>query len=194
MRDILKFIGVGSLISLEKRKTKDGMDYLEGKLLSKTPSQMQITFVCFSKELCQSLLRENPVGERLKIQGSIKNHGVSQSISIYRLKKVETKYDKAEFFAIGTPRNITEHENVLNLAIETKTFYQGRIYLHSLDVKTYNSKNHIDKILKAKDRRVLAKGIIKEIPGDKGHTTICWLKSLDILQERVFEKEDRKGE
>lgn len=44
MKDILKVIAIGSLISLEKRRSINGLDYVEGRLLCRDASQKQMSF------------------------------------------------------------------------------------------------------------------------------------------------------
>lgn len=192
MRDIHKFIGVGTLVGLEKRRSSKGTDYLEGKLLCMDSSQKEITFTCFNKEMYQRLLREDYVGEKVKIKGSIKTQGTLLDIKVFRFERSNNKYDKTEFIAIGILEKIVEIENMLNLTLKVETFYQGRFYQYYLEMMSYN-KPPFRKVLQLKNKRVLVKGILKGISDNAGIKIICWLGSFSLLQEKLLPKPADRG-
>jgi len=186
MRDILKVIAVGNLIDLEKRRSINGLDYVEGRLLCRDALQKQISFFCFSRKINQRLLRENLIGERVKIIGSVRTRNNSLYMAIYRLERAKAVHDKAEFVAIGVLKDVFKKARILNFTIEARTFFQGQNFSNTLEVNALYEKVSINKLLVIKGKRVLAKGTIREITGSTGSKVICWLNFLDVLRERVF--------
>lgn len=141
---------------------------------------------CFNRKINQRLLRENLIGERVKIIGSVSTRSNSLYVAIYKLERAKAVHDRAEFVAIGFLKEMTEQGKTLNLAVEAKAFFRGQHFSSTLEIKALKKQGFKQKLLNIKGKRVLAKGIVREITDKTGSRTICWLDFLDVLRERVL--------
>lgn len=197
MRNILKVKAVGTLLDFQKWQSRKGKIYARGKLLCKIPAQIEIPFSCFRDSINERLFSENKTGERVKIIGNISNWRDAITINIYRLVLANSVNDMAEFVAIGTLQDVKEEGELLTLVIESRNNFRGQEIARTLDITTKNTANFKEKLLIVKGKRVLAKGILRQVSAMDGNAEariICWLNSLDAIRERILKAEKQEAE
>ena len=187
MKDQFNVEAVGILQSVEKWQSKKGLVYAKGRLLCQNPAVI-VPFSSFSEEFNDLLFSDNVKSERIKIAGRASEWNDGINIVVSQLVRAGSdEKDKSNFTLIGTLREFQEDGQVMFATIETKQRSGNKDVLNNVSVIAEKSELLKEKLMHAENRRVLAKGILKQLnmDGEGDARIMCWVISIDMLSEMI---------